>query len=40
MADLDPTVHAHSVERVFPRFGEVGDAASILALLPRVADAA
>ena len=33
-ADLDPAAHAHSLGTTFPRFGEVGDAASIVAMLP------
>ncbi|MDT8911894.1 isochorismatase family protein [Amycolatopsis sp. PS_44_ISF1] len=33
MADLDAEGHRHSVERVFPRLGETGTTAEILALL-------
>jgi nicotinamidase-related amidase len=33
MADLDPDVHRNSVERIFPRLGETGTTAEILALL-------
>jgi nicotinamidase-related amidase len=33
MADLDPVAHAHSIEATLPRFGEVGDAASILTII-------
>lgn len=39
MADFDPAVHVNSVTSVFPRFGEVGDTDSILALLGRRAAA-
>ena len=35
MADLSPEAHQHSVERIFPRLGEVGSTADMLALLPR-----
>jgi nicotinamidase-related amidase len=34
MADRNPAAHEHSVRTVFPRYGEVGDVASILRLLP------
>ena len=33
MADRGPEVHANSIERVFPRLGETGTTAEILALL-------
>jgi nicotinamidase-related amidase len=33
MADMDPDVHRNSVERIFPRLGETGTTAEILALL-------
>ena len=36
MADIDPLDHAHSLESVFPRLGEVDDSRSILALMPVV----
>jgi len=39
MADIDPRDHAHCLESVFPRLGEVDDAPSILAMMP-VAEAA
>jgi nicotinamidase-related amidase len=34
MADIHPSEHAHSVESVFPRLGEVDTSRSILALMP------
>jgi nicotinamidase-related amidase len=33
MTDLDPATHANSVERVFPKLGESGTTADVLALL-------
>ncbi len=33
MTDMDPALHANSVGRVFPRLGETGTTAEILALL-------
>jgi nicotinamidase-related amidase len=33
MADMDADVHRNSVERIFPRLGETGTTAEILALL-------
>lgn len=33
MADLNPEAHANSIERIFPRLGETGSTAEILALL-------
>jgi nicotinamidase-related amidase len=33
MTDRDPATHAHSIEKVFPRLGETGTTAEILALL-------
>jgi nicotinamidase-related amidase len=33
MADLDPVNHAHSIEKIFPRLGESGSTADLLALL-------
>jgi nicotinamidase-related amidase len=36
MTDPNPAAHAHSLEVVFPRLGEVGTTASILDLLDRV----
>ena len=33
MADLDPANHAHSIEKAFPRLGESGATADLLALL-------
>jgi nicotinamidase-related amidase len=33
MADRSPEVHAHSTEQVFPRLGETGTTAEVLALL-------
>ena len=37
MADLDPADHGHSVGAIFPRIGEVGDAAAIETLLAQAA---
>ncbi|WP_374944008.1 isochorismatase family protein [Sphingomonas sp.] len=37
MVDGDAAVHANSIERVFPRFGETGTCAQIAALLARFA---
>jgi nicotinamidase-related amidase len=33
MADLDPVNHAHSITKVFPRLGESGSTADLLAIL-------
>ena len=33
MADLDPVNHAHAIEKIFPRLGESGTTAKLLALL-------
>lgn len=35
MTDMDETVHAHSVNRILPRFGETGTTAEILELLEK-----
>ena len=35
MTDRDETMHRHAVERVFPRLGETGTTADVLALLAR-----
>ena len=37
MTDLRPDAHAHSLAQVFPRLGETGTVAEILALLPKAA---
>ncbi|MGI5155726.1 hydrolase [Microbispora sp. CA-102843] len=37
MTDLDPEAHRHSVEKIFPRLGETGTTADILALLTATA---
>ncbi|MFF4779226.1 hydrolase [Microtetraspora fusca] len=34
MTDVDADAHRHSIERIFPRLGETGTTADILALLP------
>jgi nicotinamidase-related amidase len=34
MTDVDPDAHGNSVQRIFPRLGETGTTADILALLP------
>lgn len=36
MADLRPEAHENSIARIFPRLGERGTAAEVLALLPPV----
>jgi nicotinamidase-related amidase len=33
MADADPEIHRHSVERIFPRLGETGTTAQVLDLV-------
>ena len=33
MTDRSPAIHAHSIEQIFPRLGETGTTAEILALL-------
>jgi nicotinamidase-related amidase len=33
MADADPQVHRHSIERIFPRLGETGTTAEVLDLV-------
>ncbi len=35
MTDRSPEAHANSVARIFPRLGETGTAAEIIALLDR-----
>ena len=35
MTDLNADAHANSVERIFPRLGETGHSAEIIALLDR-----
>ena len=36
MADIDGEAHEHTVNRIFPRLGEVDTTARILSLLPRI----
>ena len=36
MTDLDPEVHVNSVTKIFPRLGETGTTAEIVALLDRI----
>ena len=38
MTDMDPGVHANSVERIFPRIGETGAVAQIIDQLPASRD--
>ena len=35
MSDLNPDTHANSIERIFPRLGETGSTADIIALLDK-----
>ncbi|MDR3509593.1 MAG: isochorismatase family protein [Caulobacteraceae bacterium] len=37
MADLSPEAHRHSVSQIFPRLGETGTAAQVIALMDKAA---